>query len=129
MGSKNSAAHSAKGNLLPRILCLNCKFFFIGLIGLYRKGQYREKYITEKIKGVLQFDSPERVKDNNRGGIGDRRVYEEFGDAVYHDQGEVSYYDDVILRKIKDVDAHVRGIETSCRKRGVSGRDAGGEQD
>jgi hypothetical protein len=25
------------------------------------------------------------VKDNNRGGIVDRRVYEEFGDAVYHD--------------------------------------------
>jgi hypothetical protein len=85
MGSKNSAAPSAKGNLLPRILFLNCKFFFIGVNYFYRKGQYREKYITEKIKGVLQFDSPERVKDNNRGGIVDRRVYEEFGDAVYHD--------------------------------------------
>ena len=47
----------------------------------------------------------------------DRRVYEEFGDAVYGDMGEISYYDDVILRKIKDVDAHVRGIESSCRKR------------
>ena len=81
------------------------------------KGQNREKYITDKIKGVLQYDSPERVRGNNLDGIIDRKVYEEFGDAVYHEQGGISYYDDVILRKIKDVDAHVSAIENSCRKR------------